>query len=295
MNAKGIILAAGKGTRLTPATLPVSKPFLPIYDKPMIYYPLETLIRLNVKDILFIVHEDDLVVFQNTFGSGKHVGLNFSYIIQKKQKGIADAYIIAEKFLEESPSILALCDNVFIGEKFIHFAEMAHKKIKNGGCSIFGLSVPDPENFGVIELDEDGKITRIEEKPSKPKTNLVIPGMYFFDSEAKNYVKELNLSPRGELEITDLIKIYLKNQNLDLEILDDSIIWHDAGNAKSLLDASQNVKKYEIENHVKVGSYEIAAFEKGFIDISDLNNLAEKFIKSDYGKTIKRYIDNLNN
>ncbi len=294
MNTKGIILAAGKGTRLAPATLPVSKPLLPIYDKPMIYYPLETLIRLSIKDILFIVHEEDLVVFQNTFGSGEHVGLNFSYEIQKKQIGIADSYFIAEKFIENSPSVLALSDNVFIGKKFIHYAELAHKKMKNTGCSIFGLSVPDPEKFGVIELNENGKISRIEEKPLKPKTNLVTPGMYFFDSNAKNYVKELKLSPRGELEIIDLVKIYLKNQNLELQILDDSILWHDAGNAESLLNASQDIKKYEMVNNVKVGSYEIASFEKGFIDISDLNNIAEKFIKSDYGKTIKKYINNLN-
>ena len=295
MNTKGIILAAGKGTRLTPATLPISKPLLPIYDKPMVYYPLEALIRMNIKDILFIVQENDLKIFKETFGSGEHVGLNFSYQIQEMQRGIADAYLIAENFLEDCSSILTLCDNVFIGEKFFYYAELALEKMRNTGCCIFGLSVPDPEKFGVIELDDNGNITGIEEKPLKPKSNLITPGMYFFDSEAKSLVKDLKPSHRGELEVIDLIKIYLKNQKLELQKLDDSIIWHDAGNAQSLLSASKEVQKYEIENGIKIGSYEIAAFEKGLIGISDLDKIADKFTNSEYGIFIKNYIKKLNN
>ena len=293
MKTKGIILAAGKGTRLMPATIPASKPLLPLYDKPMIYYPLETLIRLGIKDILFIVQEDDLLIFKKTFGSGSDVGLNFSYEIQNVQRGIADAYFIADKYLDGSPSVLALSDNIFLGKKYFDYANSALLKMQDLGGSVFGLPVPDPEKFGVIELDENNNIIGIEEKPSKPKSNLIIPGFYFFDSDASQYAKTLKPSNRGELEITDLIEIYLSKKKLALEILDNSIIWHDTGNANALLEAAQKVKLYEENNELKIGSYEIASFEKGFINKNELNNIAEKLIKSDYGKYIKEYLTNI--
>ena len=293
MKTKGIILAAGKGTRLMPATIPASKPVLPLYDKPMIYYPLETLIRLGIKDILFIVQEDDLLIFKKTFGSGSDVGLNFSYEIQNVQKGIADAYFIADKYLDGNPSVLALSDNVFLGKKYFDYANSALLKMQDVGGSVFGLPVPDPEKFGVIELDENNNIIGIEEKPSKPKSNLIIPGFYFFDSDASEYAKTLKPSNRGELEITDLIEIYLSKKKLALEILDDSIVWHDTGNANALLEAAQKVKLYEENNELKIGSYEIASFEQGFINKNELNNIAEKLIKSDYGKYIKEYLTNI--
>ena len=293
MKTKGIILAAGKGTRLMPATIPASKPLLPLYDKPMIYYPLETLIRLGIKDILFIVQEDDLLIFKKTFGSGSDVGLNFSYEIQNVQKGIADAYFIADKYLDGNPSVLALSDNVFLGKKYFDYANSALLKMQDVGGSVFGLPVPDPEKFGVIELDENNNIIGIEEKPSKPKSNLIIPGFYFFDSDASEYVKTLKPSNRGELEITDLIEIYLSKKKLALEILDNSIVWHDTGNANALLEAAQKVKLYEENNELKIGSYEIASFEQGFINKNELNNIAEKLIKSDYGKYIKEYLTNI--
>jgi len=293
MKTKGIILAAGKGTRLMPATIPASKPLLPLYDKPMIYYPLETLIRLGIKDILFIVQEDDLLIFKKTFGSGSDVGLNFSYEIQNVQRGIADAYFIADKYLDGSPSVLALSDNIFLGKKYFDYANSALLKMQDVGGSVFGLPVPDPEKFGVIELDENNNIIGIEEKPSKPKSNLIIPGFYFFDSDASEYAKTLKPSNRGELEITDLIEIYLSKKKLALEILDNSIIWHDTGNANALLEAAQKVKLYEENNELKIGSYEIASFEKGFINKNELNNIAEKLIKSDYGKYIKEYLTNI--
>ncbi len=293
MKTKGIILAAGKGTRLMPATIPASKPLLPLYDKPMIYYPLETLIRLGIKDILFIVQEDDLLIFKKTFGSGSDVGLNFSYEIQNIQKGIADAYFIADKYLDGNPSVLALSDNVFLGKKYFDYANSALLKMQDVGGSVFGLPVPDPEKFGVIELDENNNIIGIEEKPSKPKSNLIIPGFYFFDSDASEYAKTLKPSNRGELEITDLIEIYLSKKKLALEILDDSIVWHDTGNANALLEAAQKVKLYEENNELKIGSYEIASFEQGFINKNELNNIAEKLIKSDYGKYIKEYLTNI--
>ena len=293
MKTKGIILAAGKGTRLMPATIPASKPLLPLYDKPMIYYPLETLIRLGIKDILFIVQEDDLLIFKKTFGSGSDVGLNFSYEIQNVQRGIADAYFIADKYLDGNPSVLALSDNVFLGKKYFDYANSALLKMQDVGGSVFGLPVPDPEKFGVIELDENNNIIGIEEKPSKPKSNLIIPGFYFFDSDASEYAKTLKPSNRGELEITDLIEIYLSKKKLALEILDDSIVWHDTGNANALLEAAQKVKLYEENNELKIGSYEIASFEQGFINKNELNNIAEKLIKSDYGKYIKEYLTNI--
>ena len=293
MKTKGIILAAGKGTRLMPATIPASKPLLPLYDKPMIYYPLETLIRLGIKDILFIVQEDDLLIFKKTFGSGSDVGLNFSYEIQNVQRGIADAYFIADKYLDGDPSVLALSDNIFLGKKYFDYANSALLKMQDVGGSVFGLPVPDPEKFGVIELDENNNIVGIEEKPSKPKSNLIIPGFYFFDSNASEYAKTLKPSNRGELEITDLIEIYLSKKKLALEILDNSIVWHDTGNANALLEAAQKVKLYEENNESKIGSYEIASFEQGFINKNELNNIAEKLIKSDYGKYIKEYLTNI--
>ena len=290
---KGIILAAGKGTRLMPATLPAPKPLLPLYDKPMIYYPLEALIRMGIKDILFIVQKDDLSTFQNTFSSGEHVGLNFSYEIQETQRGIVDAYFIAENFLQKSPSVLALSDNVFLGKSYFDYANQALDKMKKRGGSVFGLPVPDPEKFGVIEFDVNEKIIGIEEKPSNPKSNLIIPGMYFFDSEAPLHAKTLKPSTRGELEITDLIQIYLQNNKLDLQKLDDSIVWHDTGNAEALLSASLKVKQYEIDHSLKLGSYEIAAYENNFIEINDLEKIADNFKKSDYGQSIRKYINNL--
>ena len=289
---KGIILAAGKGTRLMPATLPAPKPLLPLYDKPMIYYPLEALIRMGIKDILFIVQKDDLSTFQNTFSSGEHVGLNFSYEIQETQRGIADAYFIAENFLQKSPSVLALSDNVFLGKNYFDYANQALDKMKKRGGSVFGLPVPDPEKFGVIEFDVNEKIIGIEEKPSNPKSNLIIPGMYFFDSAAPLHAKTLKPSKRGELEITDLIQIYLQNNKLDLQKLDDSVDWHDTGNAEALLSASLKVKQYENDHNLKLGFYEIAAYENNFIEINDLEKIADNFKGSGYGQSIRSYINN---
>ena len=287
VETKGIILAAGKGTRLMPATLPASKPLLPLYDKPMIYYPLETLVRIGIKDILFIVQEDDLPIFQKLFGSGQDVGLNFSYKIQKVQRGISDAYFIAEDYLDGASSVLALSDNVFLGKNFFTFAEQALNKMKQKGSAIFGLPVHDPEKYGVIELDKNDNIIGIIEKPEHPKSNLITPGMYFFDSNASELVKTLKPSARGELEITDLMEIYLSQNKLALQRLDESIVWHDTGNADSLLEAAQKVKNYEKENKIKIGSYEIAAYEKGLINKDQLLKISQKFSKSDYGQYIK--------
>ena len=294
-NTKGIILAAGKGSRLMPATLTASKPLLPLFDKPMIYYPLETLVRIGIKDILFIVQESDIDIFYKTFGKGDHVGLNFSYRIQKVQRGIADAYLIAEDFLQGDCSVLTLSDNVFLGKKYFDYASQALIKMKNKGACIFGLPVPDPEKFGVIEIDKNENIIHVEEKPLHPKSNLITPGIYFFDSEAPILAKGLKPSARGELEITDLINIYLGNSKLALQKLDDSILWHDAGNAEDLLSASIKVQKFEKDNNLKLGSYEIAAYEKKLINSSNLEKIANKFNNSDYGQSIKQYLKKYKN
>ena len=289
-NTKGILLAAGKGTRLMPATLPLSKALLPVYDKPMIYYPLETLVRLGIKDILFIIQEDDVALFKKIFGTGEEVGLNFSYEIQKVQRGISDAYIIANNFLNGAPSVLALSDNIFLGKKYFDYAKLAHQKMLEVGGGVFGLPVSDPEKFGVIELDENNQIIGIEEKPIHPKSDLIIPGMYFFDHMATEFVKQLKPSKRGELEITDLIEIYLKKDKLGLQILDKSIEWHDTGNAKSLLEVSAKVKNFEDSQKQKLGSYEIACFEMGLITKDQLSLISQKYNKSDYGQSIHQYL-----
>ena len=209
------------------------------------------------------------------------------YFVRKIQRGIADAYFIAEKFLDSSPSVLALSDNIFLGKKYFNYAEKALNKMLKIGSSVFGLTVPDPEKFGVIELDKNENIVDIEEKPLKPKSNLIIPGMYFFDSNVCELAKTLKPSDRGELEITDLIQIYLSQNKLAFQRLDETIIWHDIGNADALLVAAQKVKNYEIDNKIKMGSYEIAAYEKGFIDKEGLLKIAQKFSQSEYGHYIK--------
>jgi glucose-1-phosphate thymidylyltransferase len=289
---KGILLAAGNGTRLLPATLPISKTLLPLYDKPMIYYPLETLIRLGITEILFIVQEKDIPVFKKTFGTGEEVGLTFQFVVQKFQKGIPDAYVIAEEFLNDSPSVLALSDNIFLGDKYFEFANAALKQMQNLGASVFGLSVPDPEKFGVVELNSNNKIIGIEEKPIDPKSNLIIPGFYFFDNMVTKLVKQLEPSKRGELEITDLIKIYLDQGKLDIQILNNSIQWHDTGTAEAMLEASIKVQNYEKKYDKKIGSYEIAAYEMGLISKDQLMKIANKFIKAEYGLFINKYLKN---
>ena len=291
-NTKGILLAAGNGTRLMPATLPISKPLLPVFDKPMIYYPLETLIRLGIKEILFITQEKDVSVFKDIFGTGEEVGLTFEYKIQNVQKGISDAYFLAKNFLKDSSSVLALSDNIFFGQNYLNSSIQALKKMQISGGSIFGIQVENPENFGVIELDTANKIIGIEEKPYHPKSNYIIPGLYFLDKDASKLVKKLKPSKRGELEITDLLKIYLNHGKLDMQILDNSIHWHDAGSPKSMLEASIAVKNFEEKYNKKIGLYEIAAYDMDFISKKQLLKIAEKYTNTDYGRFIINYLKN---
>ena len=292
-NLKGIILAAGKGTRLMPATLSASKPLLPLYDKPMIYYPLETLIRLGIKDILFIVQEEDLKIFKNIFGTGDQLGLNFSYLVQPIQRGISDAYLIAENFVKGSSSVLALCDNLFIGKDYFYHANQALKKMQESGSCVFGLEVPDPEKFAVVEFDKQGKVVGVEEKPIKPKTNTIIPGLFFFDSKSTEFAKNIKPSNRGELEICDLYLQYLKIAQFSIEMLDKSIQWFDAGSADSLLEASNALKKYSQSSNNYLGYYEIASYEMKFSSKEQLQKVGNSLKPSQYGQNILSYLANI--
>ena len=292
-NLKGIILAAGKGTRLMPATLSASKPLLPLYDKPMIYYPLETLIRLGIKDILFIVQEEDLKIFKNIFGTGDQLGLNFSYLVQPIQRGISDAYLIAENFVKGSSSVLALCDNLFIGKDYFYHANQALKKMQESGSCVFGLEVPDPEKFAVVEFDKQGKVVGVEEKPTRPKTNTIIPGLFFFDSKSTEFAKNIKPSNRGELEICDLYLQYLKIAQFSIEMLDKSIQWFDAGSADSLLEASNALKKYSQSSNNYLGYYEIASYEMKFSSKEQLQKVGNSLKSSQYGQNILSYLANI--
>ena len=292
-NLKGIILAAGKGTRLMPATLSASKPLLPLYDKPMIYYPLETLIRLGIKDILFIVQEEDLKIFKNIFGTGDQLGLNFSYLVQPIQRGISDAYLIAENFVKGSSSVLALCDNLFIGKDYFYHANQALKKMQESGSCVFGLEVPDPEKFAVVEFDKQGKVVGVEEKPTRPKTNTIIPGLFFFDSKSTEFAKNIKPSNRGELEICDLYLQYLKIAQFSIEMLDKSIQWFDAGSADSLLEASNTLKKYSQSSKNYLGYYEIASYEMKFSSKEQLQKVGNSLKSSQYGQNILSYLANI--
>jgi glucose-1-phosphate thymidylyltransferase len=292
-NLKGIILAAGKGTRLMPATLSASKPLLPLYDKPMIYYPLETLIRLGIKDILFIVQEEDLKIFKNIFGTGDQLGLNFSYLVQPIQRGISDAYLIAENFVKGSSSVLALCDNLFIGKDYFYHVNQALKKMQESGSCVFGLEVPDPEKFAVVEFDKQGKVVGVEEKPTRPKTNTIIPGLFFFDSKSTEFAKNIKPSNRGELEICDLYLQYLKIAQFSIEMLDKSIQWFDAGSADSLLEASNALKKYSQSSKNYLGYYEIASYEMKFSSKEQLQKVGNSLKSSQYGQNILSYLANI--
>ena len=265
---KGIILAAGAGTRLYPASLPISKILLPIYDKPMIYYPLSTLMLAGIKDILIITNEDDYDNFRKTLGDGSQYGLNIEYEIQYVQKGIADAFLIAEDFINEDNVALILGDNIFHG---FGFSTLMKNAIKNNvGATVFGYRVHDPERFGVVEFDKNKKVVSLEEKPTHPKSKYAVTGLYFYDGKVCEYARELVPSQRGELEITDLNKIYLKNKQLNVEILGRGFTWLDTGTHDSMLQASNFIQAMEFNKGEKIACLEEIALNQHFISVSDL-------------------------
>jgi len=272
---KGIVLAAGAGTRLYPASQPISKILLPIYDKPMIYYPLSTLMLAGIKDILIITNESDYDNFIKLLGDGSQYGLNLSFKVQYVQRGIADAFLIAEDFIAGDNVALVLGDNIFHGQGFSTIMKNALKK--NSGATVFGYTVKDPERFGVVEFDENNKAISLEEKPLCPKSNYAVTGLYFYDGNVCEYAKQLTPSARGELEITDLNKIYLNKGLLNVEILGRGFAWLDTGTHDSMLQASLFVQTMELNKGVKIACLEEIAFNQGFITKDELLAKIEKY------------------
>ncbi len=285
---KGIVLAAGAGTRLYPASQPISKILLPIYDKPMIYYPLSTLMLAGIKDILIITNETDYDNFVKLLGDGSQFGINIEYKIQYVQKGIADAFIIAEDFINGEDSALILGDNIFHGHGFSTIMKNALKQ--NNGATVFGYTVKDPERFGVVEFDENKKVLSLEEKPANPKSNYAVTGLYFYDKNVCEYAKQLEPSARGELEITDLNKIYLEKGMLNVEILGRGFAWLDTGTHDSMLQASNFVQSMELNKGVKISCLEEIAYRQGFISANDLLNKIEKYKNNTYYNYVRNIV-----
>ena len=290
---KGIVLAAGAGTRLYPASQPISKILLPIYDKPMIYYPLSTLMLAGIKDIMVITNEDDYDNFVKLLGDGSQYGLNIQYAIQYVQRGIADAFIIAEDFISGEDAALVLGDNIFHGHGFSTI--MKHAIKNNTGATVFGYTVKDPERFGVVEFDSTNKAISLEEKPLCPKSNYAVTGLYFYDGNVCEYAKMLEPSARGELEITDLNKIYLQKGLLNVEILGRGFAWLDTGTHDSMLQASLFVQTMELNKGVKISCLEEIAYNQGFISKEKLLASIEKYgYKNEYYNYVRSVAESPN-
>lgn len=279
---KGIILAAGKGTRLYPATIPVCKPLITVYDKPLIYYPLSLLIKAGIKDVLIIVPPGDMEPFIRLLDDGEEVGINISYKEQKVQRGIADAFLVGKRFIGDDRVCLALGDNIFYSD---HISEyLSRAKQQEDGAAVFGYYVEDPRPFGVVEFDEDGKAISIEEKPEHPKSNYIIPGLYFYDNSVVEIASNLQPSARGELEITDINLQYMKQGNLHVVPMDRSVEWMDAGNSDSLLEAANRICMIQKETGRNVGCLEENAMNSGFITKEQAHQIGEKLRKTNYGQ-----------
>lgn len=278
---KGIILAGGSGTRLHPLTLAVSKQLMPVYDKPMIYYPLSTLMCAGIREILIISTPHDLPLFEQLLGDGKNLGCRFEYAIQEHPNGLAEAFIIGKEFVGNDKVALILGDNIFYGTGL---AELLQSNNNPDGGIIYAYHVHDPERYGVVDFDKNGKVISIEEKPSQPKSNYAVPGIYFYDNDVLDIAANIKPSHRGELEITDVNKEYLNRGKLKVSILDKGTAWLDTGTFQSLMQAGQFVQVIEERQGLKIGSIEEAAYNMGFIDKNQLKKLAEPLLKSGYGK-----------
>jgi glucose-1-phosphate thymidylyltransferase len=282
MGLKGIILAGGSGTRLYPITLAVSKQLMPIYNKPMIYYPLSVLMIAEIRDILIISTPEDQSKFETLFGNGAQLGLKISYEIQPRPEGLAQAFIIGGDFIKKDNVCLILGDNIFYGQGLSEILQRA-VVLKKGGL-IFGYWVKDPERYGVVEFDESKKVIGIEEKPKKPKSNYAVPGLYFFDSDVIEIASGLKLSARGELEIADVINVYLRRGELSVELLGRGFAWLDTGTHESLMEASSFIQVLEKRQGQKIACIEEIAYRMGYIDADQVRRLAEPFLKNDYGQ-----------
>ena len=282
---KGLILAGGVGSRLHPITLSVSKQTLPIYDKPMIYYPLSVLMLSDIRDVLIISTPEDLGLYKRLLKDGSQFGISIDYIEQQRPEGLAQAFLIGETFIEKENVCLVLGDNIFYGQHFTDKLERASRKEK--GATIFGCFTKQPERFGVIEFDANGKALSIEEKPPSPKSDFAVTGLYFYDNQVIEFAKSLKPSSRGELEITDLNNIYIKESNLDVEILGRGFTWLDTGTFDSLLEASQLVQTIQYSQGLKIACLEEIAYKKNWIDFEQIRFQARKLKNSPYGEYLK--------
>lgn len=285
---KGIILAGGSGTRLYPLTMVTSKQLLPVYDKPMIYYPLSVLMLAGIKDILIISTPHDLPNFEKLLGDGSQFGVNLEYAEQPSPDGLAQAFLIGEDFIGEDNVAMILGDNIYYGNGFTTILKEAAENAKNGKATIFGYYVHDPERFGIVHFDDNGKVISVEEKPKNPKSNYCITGLYFYDNRVVDFAKKVKPSHRGELEITDLNRMYLEDETLNVKLLGRGFAWLDTGTMDSLVEAAEFVQMIEKRQSIKISALEEIAYHNEWIDIGTLLASAEKYGKSPYGEHLKK-------
>ncbi len=287
---KGIILAGGSGTRLYPLTIAVSKQLMPVYDKPMIYYPLSTLMLAGINEILIITTPEDQPAFRKLLGDGSQIGCRFEYVIQPRPEGLAQAFILGADFIGNDPVALVLGDNIFYGAGM---GNLLKKKANPDGAVVFAYQVSDPERYGVVEFDKDNRVISIEEKPEHPKSNYAVPGLYFYDNEVVAIANAIKPSHRGELEITDVNKVYLEKNKLEVGVLHRGTAWLDTGTFDSLIEAGEFIEVIEKRQGLKVGCIEEIAYRNGWIDDSQMEKLAAVYFKSGYGVYLKKLIGNI--
>ena len=284
---KGIILAGGSGTRLYPLTIAVSKQLMPVFDKPMIYYPLSTLLLAGINEILIITTPEDQPAFKKLLGDGSQVGCRFEYVVQPKPEGLAQAFVLGADFIGKDPAALVLGDNIFYGSGM---GMLLRNKVNPDGAVVFAYQVHDPERYGVVEFDKNNRVLSIEEKPQYPKSNYAVPGLYFYDNDVVDIAKNIKPSHRGELEITDVNRVYLEKGKLEVGVLDRGTAWLDTGTFDSLIEAGEFIEVIEKRQGLKIGCIEEIAYRNGWIDDEQMNKLAAIYMKSGYGVYLKKLI-----